>query len=49
MVDFDDQQVCDIAADIQPSPSGEMEITDVNKRDLARNQHNVEIMGRSYA
>jgi glucose-1-phosphate thymidylyltransferase len=41
--------VCDIAADIQPSARGELEITDVNKRYLALNQLNVEIMGRGYA
>jgi glucose-1-phosphate thymidylyltransferase len=46
---FYDQQVCDIAADIQPSPRGELEITDVNKRYLELNQLNVEIMGRGYA
>ncbi len=46
---FYDQQVCDIAADIQPSPRGELEITDVNKRYLAQQQLNVEIMGRGYA
>ena len=46
---FYDQQVCDIAADIQPSSRGELEITDVNKRYLALNQLNVEIMGRGYA
>ena len=46
---FYDQQVCDIAADIQPSARGELEITDVNKRYLAQNQLNVEIMGRGYA
>ena len=46
---FYDQQVCDIAADIQPSHRGELEITDVNKRYLELNQLNVEIMGRGYA
>lgn len=46
---FYDQQVCDIAADIKPSPRGELEITDVNKRYLELNQLNVEMMGRGYA
>jgi len=46
---FYDQQVCDIAADIQPSARGELEITDVNKRYLEMGQLNVEIMGRGYA
>jgi glucose-1-phosphate thymidylyltransferase len=46
---FYDQQVCDIAADIQPSARGELEITDVNRRYLEFNQLNVEIMGRGYA
>ena len=46
---FYDSQVCDIAADIQPSPRGELEITDVNKRYLEMGQLNVEIMGRGYA
>jgi glucose-1-phosphate thymidylyltransferase len=46
---FYDQQVCDIAADIQPSARGELEITDVNRRYLELNQLNVEIMGRGYA
>jgi glucose-1-phosphate thymidylyltransferase len=46
---FYDQQVCDIAADIKPSPRGELEITDVNRRYLELNQLNVEIMGRGYA
>ena len=46
---FYDNQVCDIAASIQPSHRGELEITDVNRRYLAQNQLNVEIMGRGYA
>ena len=46
---FYDQQVCDIAADIQPSARGELEITDVNKRYLEMGQLSVEIMGRGYA
>lgn len=46
---FYDQQVCDIAADIKPSPRGELEITDVNGRYLELGQLNVEIMGRGYA
>ena len=46
---FYDQQVCDIAADIQPSHRGELEITDINKRYLELEQLNVEIMGRGYA
>ena len=46
---FYDHQVCDIAASIQPSHRGELEITDVNKRYLEQGQLNVEIMGRGYA
>ncbi len=46
---FYDSQVCDIAADIRPSPRGELEITDVNARYLEQNQLSVEIMGRGYA
>ena len=46
---FYDNQVCDIAAGIVPSARGELEITDVNRIYLERNQLNVEIMCRGMA
>ncbi|MBC2664428.1 glucose-1-phosphate thymidylyltransferase RfbA [Novosphingobium flavum] len=46
---FYDAQVVDIAANLQPSPRGELEITDVNRIYLERGQLNVEVMGRGYA
>lgn len=46
---FYDKQVCDIAASIQPSARGELEITDVNRAYLARGELNVELMGRGMA
>ena len=46
---FYDTQVCDIAADLKPSPRGELEITDLNNKYLQKGQLNVEIMGRGFA
>lgn len=46
---FYDNRVIDIAANLKPSPRGELEITDVNKRYLEEGGLSVEIMGRGYA
>ena len=46
---FYDGQVCDLAAEVMPSARGELEITDVNRAYLERDQLNVELMGRGMA
>jgi len=46
---FYDTQVCDLARDLKPSSRGELEITDLNRIYLERQQLQVEIMGRGYA
>jgi len=46
---FYDTQVCDLARDLKPSARGELEITDLNRIYLERQQLQVEIMGRGYA
>jgi glucose-1-phosphate thymidylyltransferase len=46
---FYDAQVVDIAANLAPSPRGELEITDINRIYLERGELNVEVMGRGYA
>jgi glucose-1-phosphate thymidylyltransferase len=46
---FYDKEVVDIAANLKPSPRGELEITDVNRIYLERGKLSVEKMGRGYA
>lgn len=46
---FYDNDVIDIAKNIEPSPRGELEITDVNNVYLARGDLKVELLGRGFA
>jgi len=46
---FYDGQVVELARQLQPSPRGELEITDLNRLYLEQGLLSVEIMGRGYA
>jgi glucose-1-phosphate thymidylyltransferase len=46
---FYDNQVLDIAANLRPSPRGELEITDVNRTYMEKRELSVEVMGRGIA
>ena len=46
---FYDASVVELAKNLQPSPRGELEITDLNRLYLEQGQLHVEIMGRGYA
>jgi len=46
---FYDAQVVDFARDLKPSARGELEITDLNRIYLERNQLNVVVLGRGHA
>ena len=46
---FYDGAVCDAAAALTPSPRGELEITDLNRRYLDQGRLRVELLGRGFA
>jgi glucose-1-phosphate thymidylyltransferase len=46
---FYDNHVVEIAENLEPSPRGEYEISDVNREYLRRGQLKVQLMGRGYA
>jgi len=46
---FYDGTVCDVAASLKPSPRGELEITDLNRKYLEQGHLRVELLGRGFA
>jgi glucose-1-phosphate thymidylyltransferase len=46
---FYDKNVCELAANLKPSPRGELEITDLNRLYLESGQLSCEVMGRGMA
>jgi glucose-1-phosphate thymidylyltransferase len=46
---FYDKQIVSVAESIRPSPRGELEITDVNRWYMERNQLTTELLGRGMA
>jgi len=46
---FYDQQAIEIARNLQPSPRGELEITDVNRAYLDQRSLHVQLLGRGFA
>ena len=46
---FYDEQVCNLASELQPSARGELEITDLNRLYLDQGKLRVELMGRGFA
>jgi glucose-1-phosphate thymidylyltransferase len=46
---FYDNRVLDMAASLQPSPRGELEITDLNRLYMEKRELSVEVMGRGVA
>jgi glucose-1-phosphate thymidylyltransferase len=46
---FYDERVADFAADLKPSPRGELEITDLNRKYLELGELSVEKLGRGFA